>query len=166
MESGCRLAYANEVLRYDWKSDEPDRSHRAGYQTDIIVFDHDAAKTWWIPRVVIECKVIAVTTHDALTYSSIAATHKHVHPYLRCGILIGDYGTAVPAHLVRHGAYFDFMTIWGGPEPGREEWGDLLAVLRSEIAASRALQGLLGSRSESSGKKFRLLHRPLILKES
>ena len=163
VDAGYRLAYANEVSGYDWESDEPLRPHRPGYQTDLLVFDHTPDKKSWVPRVVIECKVVGVTTHDALTYSAKAATHKHVHPYLRYGILIGDFGTAVPARLVRHGAFFDFMTIWDGPEPTQTEWDDLIEVLRAEVYASRTLQNLLGRKSESS-KKFRLLHRPLVFK--
>jgi hypothetical protein len=165
VEAGYRLAYANEISRYDWETDEAHPPHRPGYQTDLLVFDHAPDKTWWVPRVVIECKVVGVTTHDALTYSAKAATHKHVHPYLRYGILIGDYGTAVPSRLVRHGAFFDFMTIWRGPKPARVEWRELIDVLRSEIEASRTLQKVLGRRSKG-GKRFRLLHRPLVLVES
>lgn len=165
VDAGYRLAYANEVFRYGWESDDAKKPRRPGYQTDLLICDHDAEKTWWVPRVVIECKVKGVTTHDALTYSAKAATHKQVHPYLRYGIVIGDYGTAVPARLVRHGAHFDFMTIWRGPEPRASEWVELVGVLKMEIDASRKLERLLGERSKSS-KKFRLLHRPLVLIES
>ena len=53
------------------------------YETDLLVYDaldQDA----WIPRVVIECKLEGVTTHDAITYSRKASTHKQVHP--SCGM--------------------------------------------------------------------------------
>ena len=106
VEAGRRLAYANEISGYDADTDEPHPSRRPGYQTDLLVFDQSRDKKSWVPRVVIECKVVGVTTHDALTYGAKAATHKHVHPYLRYGILIGDYGTAVPARLVRHRRVF------------------------------------------------------------
>lgn len=161
-----RLTYANEVLRYKWNDNQPDQRYAAGYQTDLLVFDHDPEKSWWIPRVVIECKIGAVTTHDALTYSAKASTHKHVHPYVRYGILIGNFGTAVPARLVRHGAYFDFMASWCGPDPTEREWSDLVGIVHNEIDASRTLQSLLSGRAKGGGKKFRLLHRPIILKES
>ena len=104
-----------------------------------------------------------VTTHDALTYSTKASTHKHVHPYLRYGVLIGDFGSALPGRLIRHGAYFDFMMVWGGEEPTREEFSGLVKVLEAEIAASRTLQGLLTDTKSKSRKKFSILHRPLRL---
>ena len=49
-----------------------------------------------------------VTTHDALTYSTKAATHKHVHPYLRYGFLAGGIQT-IPGRLIKHGAS---STLW------------------------------------------------------
>lgn len=49
------------------------------YETDIPVFDRFAEGSW-IPRVVIECKLKDITTHDAITYGAKAATHRAVHP--------------------------------------------------------------------------------------
>ena len=162
VESGHRLSYAYEVLAYGPDGEADPRS--AGYETDILISDVRADATW-TPRVVIECKTGSVTTHDALTYSAKASTHKHVHPYLRYGILIGNYGEALPARLVRHGAYFDFMTVWSSEGGSALEWRSLLDVLREEIAASRTLQDVLTDRSWSK-KKYRLLHRPLRFQQS
>ena len=111
----------------------------------------------------IECKRGSLTTHDALTYSAKAATHKHVHPYLRYGILIGDWGgLALPARLARHGAYFDFMAVLEETEPNAAEWTELGGLLRQEVVASRQLQALLSDRG-GSRPLYRLLHRPLVL---
>jgi hypothetical protein len=107
-----------------------------------------------------------VTTHDALTYSTKAATHKHVHPYLRYGVLIGDFGTSLPGRLIRHGAYFDFMAAWGSEKPTASEWAEIVDVLRDEITASRTLHALLSDSRSKTRKKFRLLHRPLRLQQS
>jgi hypothetical protein len=73
------------------------------------------------PRVV-ECKQ-GVTTHDALTSSTKAATHKQVHPYLRYGCRLGGYETALPDRLIRHMAHFDFMLFWESQQPSKREWG-------------------------------------------
>lgn len=158
--TGFRLAYAYEVLQYT--AENKPITHSAGYETDLLVYD-ELGNGDWIPRVVIEFKLGSVTTHDALTYSSKAATHKHVHPYLRYGILIGDWGgTPLPPRLVRHGAYFDFMAVLEGRELSVPETARIAAILRQEIDASRKLQGLLSDRSASK-KTFRVLHRPLVL---
>jgi hypothetical protein len=114
--------------------------------------------------VVLECKTWGISTHDALTYSAKPATHKHVHPYLRYGILLGDFGTALPGWLIRHGAYFDFMMVWSSQEPTGEEWAELIEVLADEVRASRMLQSLLTESRSQARRKFRLLHRPLRLK--
>jgi hypothetical protein len=160
IDVGYRLPYAHEVMSY--VEDTPEERHAARYQTDMLIFDELDGGERWIPRVIVECKIKAVTTHDALTYSTKAATHKQVHPYLRYGMLIGNYGSAVPKRLVRHGAYFDFMAVWEDAKASRAEWEELVDVLMDEVRASRALQELL-SRSSRAGRPFRMLHRPLRL---
>ena len=95
--NGKRLAYSHEIHAY--KIDDPARRQFAAYQTDLLVFDR-VANEEWIPRVVVECKLGNITTHDALTYSTKASTHKQVHPYLRYGILIGlRKGYGIPGYL-------------------------------------------------------------------
>jgi len=56
------------------------------HETDLLVVENlDEVK--WTPRVVIEAKGNgAINTHDAITYSHKAATHRQVHPYLRYGL--------------------------------------------------------------------------------
>jgi hypothetical protein len=134
VESGKKLTYAYEILQHS--VDGPEQHQSAGYETDLLINDTlDVGK--WIPRVVLECKKGGVTTHDALTYSAKAATHKHVHPYLRYGVLLGDFGAALPGRLIRHGAYFDFMAAWGSEEPIANEWSELVDLLKDEVAASQ-----------------------------
>jgi hypothetical protein len=118
VDPGKKLTYAFEILRYGPQG--PERPYSASYQTDALIYD-TRKNGDWIPRVVVECKTGKVTTHDALTYSTKAATHKHVHPYLRYGVLIGAFGAALPGRLIRHGAYFDFMMVWSSDEPSSEE---------------------------------------------
>jgi hypothetical protein len=160
--SGHRLLYAHEIASYS-DTAEP-KSLSRGYETDLLILDR-ALDQSWVPRVVIECKLGSITTHDALTYSAKAATHKHVHPYLRYGILVGGWGNhPLPPRLVRHGAYFDFMAILQERTPTEAEFDEIGEILRQEVRASRQLQSLLTDKS--GGKKiYRLLHRPLVLKE-
>jgi hypothetical protein len=160
VDAGDRLAYAHEILRYD--KGGPADVHTPGYQTDLLAYDiRDTGD--WIPRVVVECKQ-GITTHDALTYSTKACTHKQVHPYLRYGLLIAGYETALPGRVIRHGAYFDFMMVWSSQEPTQEEWADLIEVLSGEVGSSRTLQALLTESRLQERERFRLLHRPLRLK--
>ncbi len=160
VDSGKRLTYAYEILQY--RVDGPDQPQIAGYETDLLVYDaRDDGH--WIPRVVVECKKGSITTHDALTYSTKAATHKQVHPYLRYGILIGDLGPSLPGRLIRHGAYFDFMVAWRSETPTGNEWRELVQMLKDEIVASRMLHALLSDSRSKARKKVRLLHRPLRL---
>jgi hypothetical protein len=161
--AGEKLTYVHETLLY--RNDGSGEHRSAKYETDLLVYDIRGNGDW-IPRVVLECKLGGVTTHDALTYSTKAATHRHVHPYLRYGTLIGAFDTALPGRLIRHGAFFDFMMVWWAEQPSKEEWADLTGLLADEVKASRTLQALLTESRFRGRKRFRLLHRPLGVSES
>ncbi len=161
VEASKRLAYSHEVLSYSTHNEAKIRE--SCYQTDILVVDRHADGSW-IPRVVLELKLGAVSTHDALTYSTKASTHKHIHPYLRYGIAIGNWGESImPWRLLKHGAYFDFMMIQRDLTPTQREWELLTDTLTSEVQASRELQRLL-SRSGRSSQNAQLIHRKLVVK--
>ena len=154
-----RLLYSHEVLDYTGR--RPDKSNDSSYQTDVLIVGRMDKKRW-IPRVVVECKLGGVTTHDALTYSTKASTHKHVHPYLRYGILVGKYGeNSVPARLFRHGAYFDFMVTWAKTQPTEDQWLDLIGLLTEEIRASRRIQEFLTDSRSKSRKRYTIVRRQL-----
>jgi hypothetical protein len=155
----AKLAYAHEIVRYD-KDDVP-TPQSTKYETDILLYD-ERENGDWVPRVIVECK-LGISTHDVLTYSSKANTHKHVHPYLRYGLLIGGYAKGLPARAIRHGAYFDFMMFWVSAEWTPTELDELIAVLTDEISASRLLSGLLTKGSPKAAKP-RSLHRRLVVK--
>ena len=100
-----------------------------------------------------------------MTYSAKAATYKHVHPYLRYGVLLGKREHyAIPTHLVKHGAYFDFMVAWTAATPNSGEWRGFTALLGEELDASRATLDLLKTNRSARRKKYDILHRPLLLK--
>ena len=90
---------------------KPEEVKRA-YETDLLVSEKVTDQKWK-PRLIIEVKIKAVTTHDAITYSQKASEHKIVHPYLRYGILVGSREHyPLPGLLFRHGVHFDFMLSW------------------------------------------------------
>jgi hypothetical protein len=103
-----------------------------------------------------------VNTHDPLTYSAKASTHKHVHPYLRYGFLVGGM-RGIPGRLIKHGAYFDFMASWVSLDPTPEEWSRFIEVLKEEVIASRTIQEILTTTRSASKKRYNILHRPLKL---
>jgi hypothetical protein len=159
---GLRLPYRCEVI--DYGGTEHGQPHLSDYETDILIRDcTDDGR--WTPRVVVECKLGKISTHDALTYSAKAATHKQVHPHLRYGILIGDRRHyAIPGRLIRHGAHFDFMATWVGVRAREVERRSIIALLGDEIAASRTMQEVLASSRQPTRTKYVVLHRPLRFK--
>lgn len=163
VEDGRRLAYAREILRYS-NCDEPSREHGMRYETDLLISERFDDGTW-IPRVVVEAKLGSVTTHDAITYSQKAGTHKQVHPYLRYGILLGDRGHyPLPGRLFRHGAAFDFMLSWQGFEPVEDELPVLTELLHAEVVASRMLEDIVFNTRARDRSAYTVLHRPLVLR--
>lgn len=127
---------------------------------NLLINDRDETGTW-VPRVVVECK-LGVHGHDSLTYVAKASTHKHVHPYLRYGFLVGGIH-GVPLRLIKHGAYFDFMVSWLSLEPTLEEWRNFIEVLREEVVASRTIQEILTRPPSASKTRYNVFHRPLRL---
>ena len=161
--NGLRLPYASEILTYN--GDKPEQQNFIGYETDILIFEQ-IDESRWKPRIIIEAKINEVTTHDAITYSQKAQTHKNVHPYLRYGILIGNLkDSPLPGRLFRHGKHFDFMLSWKSLQAVKSEWDTLIEILKSEYKASLTLEEIIFNSRSKDKKKFTSLHRPLILKK-
>lgn len=128
-----------------------------------MIVEHGPASTWK-PRLIIELKVKTVTTHDAITYSQKALSHKNVHPFLRYGILMGDRKNyPLSGRLYRHGVYFDFMASWVGYNPTEDELEGLLSIIRDEVEASRFLEEIIYNSRSRNRAHFTYLHRPLRL---
>ena len=157
--AGRRLTYANEIV--DYEEDGPNYNEMT-YQTDILVSESFGKKSWK-PRVVIETKIDSVSTHDAITYSQKAASHKFIHPYLRYGIFLGhrrDF--PLPGRLFRHGAQFDFMISWRDYAPEDFEWEALVKVVRKEIRASKQLEEMIFDSRRKNREKYYVLHKSLV----
>ena len=162
VKDGEKLPYAYEILRYP--DQEPKAVKKTVYETDLLIYEQwpDGA---WKPRLIIEVKINRVSTHDAITYSQKASAHKTVHPYLRYGILLGNWKRPLPGRLFRHGAYFDFMLSWEKFAPSTDEFKDLIDLILSEIETSRHLEGIIFDSRKQNRKRYTLFHRPLKLKE-
>jgi hypothetical protein len=157
-----KLPYASEILSY--AKNESNDSRISVYQTDLLVWEKIKDEVWK-PRVVVEAKINSVTTHDAITYSQKAATHKQVHPYLRYGILIGNRKHhPLPGRLFRHGAHFDFMMSWQSFSPTENELDDLVELLADEVNSSRNLEEMIYKSRDPLRERYTLLHKPLRIK--
>ncbi|MCD9498846.1 hypothetical protein [Photobacterium carnosum] len=154
-----KLCYANEVRQYKNGVAE---SIETKFETDILIYEWIDDETW-TPRVVVETKVESVTTHDAITYSKKAQSHRVVHPFLRYGMFIGGIGSSgVPARLLRHGEAFDFMIAWKDLKPTDKEKQVLFGILASEIEASKQVEQILYNNRNKERMKFSAYHRPLV----
>lgn len=160
---GLKLPYSSEIKMYT--GENPSGFNQICYETDILIYEQFGTNNWK-PRIIIEAKINKVTTHDAITYSQKAQTHKYVHPYLRYGILIGNREHyPLPGRLFRHGHHFDFMQSWKDYKADDNEWFELMRIIESEIEASIKLEEILFNSRSRTREKYTMLHRPLILKE-
>lgn len=157
---GERQPYLLEARSYSAQGPRPEP---IGYETDILVIER-GNEGCWIPRVVIEAKLRSVTTHDAITYSRKAASHKSVHPYLRYGIMLGERKHyPLPGRLFRHGEQFDFMCSFVGTELTPAEGARFVELVLDEVRASRELASILYESRKPSRVRYAVLQRKLVL---
>ncbi len=162
IEQGIKLPYSYEIVNYRFS--EPPKHRVMKYETDLLISDR-ITDDIWKPRVVIEAKIKSVSTHDAITYSQKAATHKTVHPYLRYGIMLGARKHySLPGRLYRHGANFDFMISFQSYEPTSEEWSAFISLIKKEIQYSRKLEEIIFQSRLPNRKHYTVLQKALILK--
>ena len=161
IEVGKRVPYEYEILSYNQGETNPKVNE---YETDLAIleFQNDGS---WKPRVIIEAKMSGVHTHDAITYSQKALSHKTVHPYLRYGIILGDRkNRPLPGRLYRHGAHFDFMMSFVGTRPKKAETKNFSNLIRAEIDASRILEKIIYENRKRDRDRYTILHKKLRLK--
>jgi hypothetical protein len=116
--------------------DSPTRGQYA-FQTDILI----EKQTPSIPLVVIELKSGGFSTHDVITYSSKAARHKDIYPYLRYGFIVVGL-SVLSRKFVTHNQGFDFAMAL--PDVVSQE-ADLVAVVQRQIASAECLIGIMRS---------------------
>jgi hypothetical protein len=160
IEQGKMVPYAHEVLYYSATGKPYYRQRK--YETDILISDIAADNTTK-PRVIIEAKIKSVTTHEAITYSQKAFAHKHIHPYLRYGIILGKHHS-LPGRLFRHGVHFDFMQSFVDFEPTAAEWENFLRIVKDEIENSFVLEDVILNTRSVKDKAFTSLQKGLDLR--
>ena len=135
------------------------------FETDLMIYEKTDGKI--IPRIIVEAKIGNVTTHDAITYSYKAEKHKNITPYLKYGIMIGHrQHYPLPGRLFRHGTNFDFMISFVGTEPEKTEWNTFTEMLLKEVEYSRLMEEMLHDSRSKDRKRYNMLQKQLVLKES
>lgn len=156
---GEKLPYGYEIRKYGGDGG----SATISYETDLLIVETSQDGTWK-PRVVIEAKIRTINTHDAITYSQKAASHRSIHPYLRYGVMLGARGHhPLPGRLYRHGQNFDFMVSFVDFELTSVEWTGFVQLVQSEVTASRDMERLLYDTRGKDRAHFTRLHRRLDL---
>ncbi|MCW5732702.1 MAG: hypothetical protein KIS73_01165 [Enhydrobacter sp.] len=162
VDTSFRLAYALTIKSHKVRPSgtalaDIEEFDSRSYETDLLIAETTSAS--WTPRVVVEFKFDGVTTHDVLTYSAKAATHKRLYPHLRYGLVIGKRKSLLPK-LLWHGHDFDFMLMLSSEAMEGSDRDQLCRLLKEEVEASRTLSRLL-----TGNPKAHLFHRKLIVSE-
>ena len=119
----------------------PPKRGANAFETDILVRKKGKGSAFRPPLVVVEAKgsVDGSSTHDAITYSAKARSHKVFYPYLRYGLVTKDDSISADRTLY-HGTAFDFIVVLGG-QPSRGRWSRLAKVVREQaIVADKLLR--------------------------
>ena len=103
------------------------------FQTDILISNDK------VPLVVIETKSGGFSTHDVLTYSTKAAKHKEVYPYLRYGFIVGGRDR-IDRKFFIHNSGIDFAIA---TEDLDSDSNDMVEVVRKQISAAELMLDVL-----------------------
>lgn len=157
-----KIPYAKEILSYDLNFNKLEE-HVMTYETDLLIYEKGNIIK---PRVIIESKINSITTHDAITYSYKALSHKNVTPFLRYGIMIGNRKHhPLPGRLFRHGTNFDFMISFKDYNLTDEEKISFIKLLKKEILYSRNIEEMIYESRSKNRKHYYILQKKLYLKE-
>ncbi len=159
MSTRLGLTYGYEIRSIG----QAGKHSKMDFETDLSILERNTDGTQ-TPRVVVEAKLGSITTHDAITYSHKASSHKAVFPYLRYGIVLANRGSCpLPGRLYRHGQHFDFMFSFRALNPSRSELNRFIRLLRDEVIASRTMERLIYESRKRDRQKFTVLHRKLVV---
>lgn len=117
----ANLPYTNFCDRIDGNNKGIDYSKgKKSYAVDVLVYrelDNDEK----IPLVIVEGKIRGYSTHDVITYSEKARTHKSVFPHIQYGFIVldADDRDFMPLRYYLHSG-FDFEEIFPNIENDTE----------------------------------------------
>ena len=135
VESGENLLYKlvvdadGNLYPRDWKN--PKRGTYA-FQTDILIKKND------IPLVVIEVKVGGFSTHDVITYSAKAVKHKEIYPYLRYGLVVGNF-RIITNKFFTHNVGLDFAVAI----EDATDFSSIFKVVKRQVRDAEQLRKIL-----------------------
>lgn len=91
------------------------------YAVDILIY-RELENDEKVPLVIIEGKIKGHSTHDVITYSEKARTHKSVFPHIQYGFIVLDASDSdfMPLRYYLHST-FDFEEIFPNSETSDEQ---------------------------------------------
>ena len=157
-----KVPYAQEILSYDLDF-KKDREHTSAFETDLLIYEKEE---FIKPRIIIESKINNVSTHDAITYSYKAQSHKNVTPYVRYGIMLGNRKHyPLPGRLFRHGTNFDFMISFKDFILSDDERTTFIELIKKEISYSQKMEEMIYESRYKNRMHYYILQKELRLEE-
>jgi hypothetical protein len=157
-----KVPYAQEILSYDLEF-KKGKEHTMAFETDLLIYEKEESIK---PRIIIESKINNISTHDAITYSYKAQTHKNVTPYIRYGIMLGNRKHyPLPGRLFRHGTNFDFMISFKDFVLSNTEKLAFIELVKKEISYSQKIEEMIYESRNKDRKHYYILQKELRLEE-
>lgn len=129
------------------------------YQTDLLI--KEIVNNNSIPRLIIESKFGGITSHDAITYSNKAQSHKEIYNGLRYGIIIAKVNK-VPTRLIQHGNNFDFMFSFSSENPNSKEWNLFVEIIKKNLKIAKIYDEVMNERRKKNNSNFNCIERDCI----
>lgn len=127
------------------------------YEVDLLIKEN--VNNEYVPRLIIESKYKSVTTHDLITYSNKAISHKNLYSGLRYGLMIGNCKESISYRIIKHGNEFDFVTIFKDDIPTQKEMELFVKVIKRNLEYATHIEKIISdSRKKEKNRYFCIEH--------
>lgn len=127
----ANLPYTNFCDRLDVNGKGLDYGKgKKSYAVDVLIY-RELENDEKVPLVVVEGKIRGYSTHDIITYSEKARTHKSVFPHIQYGFIVLDANDDdfMPLRYYLHST-FDFEEIFPNSEASDEQANRINSFIR------------------------------------
>lgn len=117
VETGRNVCYCAKIKGYSDNGAaifEEATGKKYKYQTDICIskIEENNSGKFYMPEIIIETKLNSYGSHDVITYSEKALSHKKLHPHLKYGfVVIEPEDDKLQSRFFAHNFGFDFAFL-------------------------------------------------------
>lgn len=134
------------------------------YEVDLLV--KEKRDDYSIPRLIIESKYRAITTHDVITYNDKAKRHKELFCGLRYGLMIGNsVEQNISSRIINNGNNFDFMLAFNNDIPNDKEWSLFVEIVKRNLENANKYEDIIKERRKKDKKRYFCIENNMVFYE-